>query len=197
MVRPVTNQTSNDFYATASFVAEDVSRFRDSWRIMKKLLVAAVAATFLLLTNATAQVPTPAMTDEMKAKCGDQNHSTYLLGPGDQLQISDPELTELANKPVRVDGDGSVDVPLAGRVHVGGLTAQQGQQELNKALSTYIRHPRFIVEVSEVHSQPVFVLGAVNTPGVHQVQGRKTLLENIGARRRHTTGRGLQRAHHS
>jgi len=179
MVSLSQNQTSNDFYATASFVAEDVSRFRDSWRIMKKLLAAAVAATFLLLTNATAQVPTPAMTDEMKAKCGDQNHSTYLLGPGDQLQISDPELTELANKPVRVDGDGSVDVPLAGRVHVGGLTAQQGQQELNKALSTYIRHPQVIVEVSEVHSQPVSVLGAVNTPGVHQVQGRKTLLETL------------------
>ena len=96
-----------------------------------------------------------------------------------QLQISDPELTELANKPVRVDGDGSIDVPLAGRVHVGGLTAQQGQQELNKALSTYIRRPQVIMEVSEVHSQPVSVLGAVNTPGVHQVQGHKTLLETL------------------
>src|SRR5712664_264599 len=109
MVGRSQNQTSNDLYATASFVAEDVSRFRDSWRIMKKLLAAAVAATFLLLTNATAQVSASAMPDEMKDKCGNQNHSTYLLGPGDQVQISDPELPEIANKPVRVDGDGNVD----------------------------------------------------------------------------------------
>src|SRR5260221_12446103 len=173
------DQTSNDFYATASFVAEDISQFRDRRRIMKKLLAAAVAATFLLLTNATAQVSSPAMSAEMKAKCGGQTHSTYLLGPGDQLQISDPELTELANKPVRVDGEGDVDLPLAGRVHVAGMTAQQSQLELNKALGAYIRHPQVIVEVSEVHSQPVSVLGAVNTPGVHQVQGRKTLLETL------------------
>src|SRR5213078_1108241 len=79
MVSLSQNQTSDDLYATASFVAEGTSRFCDSWRIMKKLLAAAAAATFLLLTNATAQVSTPAMSDEMKAKCGDQNHSTYLL----------------------------------------------------------------------------------------------------------------------
>jgi polysaccharide export outer membrane protein len=95
------------------------------------------------------------------------------------LEISGPELTEVANKPVRIDGDGDIQVPLAGRVHVSGLTIQQTEQELNKVLSTYIRRPQVVVNVAEVRSQPVSVLGAVNTPGVHQVQGHKTLLEML------------------
>jgi len=120
-----------------------------------------------------------AMTDEMKAKCGDQNHSTYLLGPGDQLQISDPELTELANKPVRVDGDAvSMSRSPAAFTSVGSLRSKASKSSTRRSAPTFV-NPQVIVEVSEVHSQPVSVLGAVNTPGVHQVQGRKTLLETL------------------
>jgi polysaccharide export outer membrane protein len=107
--------------------------------------------------------------------------STYLLGPGDQLEISAPELTELANKQVRVDGEGDIEVPMGGRVHVAGLTAKQTEEQLNKVLSTYIRQPQVVVSIAEVRSQPVSVLGAVNAPGVHQVQGHKTLLEMLAS----------------
>ncbi len=134
---------------------------------------------FFLVVGAGAQVSSSPKPDELKAKCGSQVRSTYLLGPDDQLEISGPEFTDLANKPMRIDDDGAIQVPLAGRVHVAGLTVQQTEQELNKVLSTYIRHPQVIVNVAEVRSQPVSVLGAVNAPGVHQVQGHKTLLEML------------------
>src|SRR5262249_9609733 len=68
---------------------------------------------------------------------------------------------------------------LVGRLHVAGLTVQQIEQLLDKALSAYIRNPQIVVNVSEIRSQPVSVLGAVNAPGVHQIQGRKTLLEML------------------
>jgi polysaccharide biosynthesis/export protein len=138
----------------------------------------------LLTTGASAQVPsspTSPKSDELKAKCSDQVRSTYLLGPGDQLEISAPELTELANKQVRVDGEGDIEVPMGGRVHVAGLTAKQTEEQLNKVLSTYIRQPQVVVSIAEVRSQPVSVLGAVNAPGVHQVQGHKTLLEMLAS----------------
>jgi len=141
-----------------------------------------VLGTLFLAVDVSAQAPSspiPPKSDELKAKCGDQVRSTYLLGPGDQLEISAPELTELANKQVRVDGEGDIEVPLGGRVHVAGLTAQKTEEELNRVLSTYIRHPQVVVSIAEVRSQPVSVLGAVNTPGVHQVQGHKTLLEML------------------
>jgi polysaccharide export outer membrane protein len=114
-----------------------------------------------------------------KTGCNTEVRSTYLLGADDELQISGPELDENANKSVRVDGEGDIQVPLVGRVHVAGLTVQQAEKELNKRLSKYIKNPQAALDVKELRSQPASVLGAVNTPGVHQVSGRKTLLEMI------------------
>jgi polysaccharide export outer membrane protein len=116
-----------------------------------------------------------------KATCSNSGdvRSTYLLGPDDELAISGPELDIPPNKTVRVDGEGDIQVPLVGRVHVAGLTVQQSEKELNKRLSTYIRDPQAAIDVRELRSQPASVLGAVNTPGIHQVQGHKTLLEMI------------------
>ncbi|HEV2522556.1 MAG TPA: polysaccharide biosynthesis/export family protein [Candidatus Acidoferrales bacterium] len=136
-------------------------------------------AVLFLIVRAAAQVPSSKEPDESKAKCSSQVHSTYLLGPDDQLEVSGQELTDYANKPMRIDGDGYIQAPLVGRVHVAGLTVQQAEQVLDKAMSTYIREPQVAVSVLEVHSAPVSVLGAVNTPGVHQVQGHKTLLEML------------------
>ena len=119
-------------------------------------------------------------TDQTKVNCDDNKaRSTYLLGPEDQLESSGPELTEAANKPARIDSEGNLQVPLLGRVHVAGMTVQQTEEKLNKDLSKFIKQPQVVVSVSEIRSQPVSVLGAVNTPGVHQVQGHKTLLEML------------------
>jgi polysaccharide export outer membrane protein len=142
-------------------------------------IVSVILAVLFPIVGAAAQVPSPPQSDELKAKCGSQVRSTYLLGPDDQLEISGPELTDSGNKPVRIDGDGNIQVPLVGRVHVSGLTVQQTEQELDKVLSAYIRQPQVVVSVAEVRSQPVSILGAVNAPGVHQVQGHKTLLEML------------------
>jgi polysaccharide biosynthesis/export protein len=137
---------------------------------------------FTALT-AGAQTPAPATTAATsaapQANCTSQVRSTYLLGPEDELQISGPELEELANKTARVDGEGDIQVPLVGRIHVAGLTVQQAEQELDKHLTTYIKHPQVAIDVKELRSQPASVMGAVGTPGVHQVEGHKTLLEMI------------------
>jgi polysaccharide export outer membrane protein len=134
-------------------------------------------AVLSLIARAAAQSPSSKAPDELKSKCSSQAHSTYLLGPDDVVEISGQELTDYANKPMRIDGDGDIQAPLVGRVHVAGLTVQQAEEALDKTLSAYIRQPQVAVSVVEVHSAPVSVLGAVNTPGVHQVQGHKTLLE--------------------
>ena len=84
-----------------------------------------------------------------------------------------------ANKPIRIDGDGDIQVPLAGRVHVSGLTVQQAEEKLDQVLRAYVLRPQVAVNVAEVHSQPVSILGQVNKPGVYQVQGHKTLLEML------------------
>jgi polysaccharide biosynthesis/export protein len=154
---------------------------RATWLAFNLRIMALGLAGAFLITGTAAQNPPASTSDQQTAKCDNQIRSTYLLGPDDQLDISGPELTDLNNKPVRIDGQGDIAVPLAGSVHVAGLTVQQTQQQLDKVLSKYIRNPQVVVNVTEVRSEPVSVLGAVNSPGVHQVQGHKTILEMLAA----------------
>ncbi len=105
--------------------------------------------------------------------------STYTLGPGDQLMFSGIAAEEIANRPFRVDPDGEVSLPMIGRLPAAGLTVPQFEEALNKRLSIYIREPQVVVTIAEFRSQPVSVVGAVRSPGTHQLEGQKNLMEMI------------------
>jgi polysaccharide export outer membrane protein len=147
---------------------------------MTTLKGSAIGLAVLFLTGfGTMAVDSQAASDVKQANCSNTVRSTYLLGAEDELQISGPEPDEVPTKVVRVDGEGDIQVPLVGRIHVAGLTVQQAEQEVNKKLAVYVKKPQAALDVKELRSQPASVLGAVNQPGVHQVEGRKTLLEMI------------------
>ncbi|HXR75453.1 MAG TPA: polysaccharide biosynthesis/export family protein [Bryobacteraceae bacterium] len=103
----------------------------------------------------------------------------YILGPGDVVVINGLNAEDLVGKPMRIDAKGELTLPLIGTVHAGGLTIPQLETLLNSRLSVFVKHPQLIVSVSEYQSQPVSVVGAVNNPGIHQIQGRKTIVEML------------------
>lgn len=106
--------------------------------------------------------------------------STYVLGPGDQVGIQlTPEGEEINGKLWRIDEAGDLNVPVAGTVHAAGLTTHDLAQALTERFQVYFRKPQLIVFVSEMRSQPVSIMGAVNSPGVHQLQGHKRLIEAL------------------
>jgi polysaccharide export outer membrane protein len=105
--------------------------------------------------------------------------SVYVLGPDDSVSIWVLGLEEISDKPVRIDFQGFVDIPLVGRVKASGLTVDQFKASLAAVLSKQVKTPQVTVNVVEFRSQPVSVVGEVNAPGVHQLQGRKTLMEMI------------------
>ncbi len=93
------------------------------------------------------------------------------------VQVQDVAFTE--QTPMRIETSGHLKLPLVGRVMAGGLTPAQLEDRIAEALKTYVRKPQVMVRVVEFRSQPVTVVGAVTTPGIHQLRGRKTLLEII------------------
>ncbi|MBL8295587.1 MAG: polysaccharide biosynthesis/export family protein [Bryobacterales bacterium] len=103
----------------------------------------------------------------------------YVLGPEDQLAIRVMDSEEIADRPMRVDANGFLRLPLAGRVRVEGLTLQQLEATLAERLKPYIKDPQVTVSVTEARSNPISVMGAVKTPGVHQIQGPRTLVEAL------------------
>jgi polysaccharide export outer membrane protein len=100
-----------------------------------------------------------------------------VLGPNDEITILAVDADELANKPIRVSTSGDINLPLVGRVHAAGLTVRQLETELTERLKVYIRQPDIAVSVTQFKSQPVSVIGSVGTPGVIQLEGRKSLFE--------------------
>ena len=100
------------------------------------------------------------------------------LGPGDQILIRAIDVEEIDNKPVFVDRRGNIDMPVVGKLQAAGLTPDQLENAIKLRLTRVLRNPPDVsISVMEVHSQGVSVLGAVTTPGVHQLQGEKTLFE--------------------
>ncbi|MGH9428357.1 MAG: polysaccharide biosynthesis/export family protein, partial [Terriglobia bacterium] len=138
---------------------------------MTKRIVSAFALPLLLIV---ARVP----CDEGTTTGALQGQpSAYVLGPSDVITIQALDVDELSNKPVWIDTGGFINLPLVGRMKAAGLTVQELEAELNAQLKPFVKAPHVVVAISEFRSQPVSILGLVTTPGVLQVQGRKTLLE--------------------
>jgi polysaccharide export outer membrane protein len=104
----------------------------------------------------------------------------YTLGPADQVSIFVTGLPdEFTDKTFRIGPNGDITLPFAGRVHAAGVNIEDFQTELKHRFAKFVRNPDVVVTVTEFASQPVSVLGAVNSPGVRQLQGRKNLFEVI------------------
>jgi polysaccharide biosynthesis/export protein len=101
----------------------------------------------------------------------------YVLGPGDQFVLEVPDLEELNGKTHRIDSDGTVSLPLVGRVQAAGYTLPAFEKALDAKLLTQLKEPHITVTVTEILSQPVTVIGEVNNPGTHQIRGPQPLTE--------------------
>src|SRR5713226_2529779 len=115
--------------------------------------------------------------DTTKTAGAERMPSSYVLGPDDLISIRILQAPELADKPVRIDLNGYIDLPFVGRVRATGTTVEVLRTELEAKFAAIIREPQVTVNIEEFRSQPVSVIGAVNTPGVHQIRGKKSLVE--------------------
>ena len=88
----------------------------------------------------------------------------YMIGPGDQLDISvwkDEALTKI----VLVLPDGKIYFPLIGEVTAGGKTISQLKKDMETRLASYVNDVVLNVDVRQVNSLLIYVIGRVNNPG--------------------------------
>jgi polysaccharide export outer membrane protein len=125
-----------------------------------------------------ADVPAAAeayATPAVGATGASQAEANYILGAGDQLSFTVTDLDDFTDKTFRVDMHGDLNLPLAGRVHAGGLTMTALEKKVADLLAKILKDPQVVANISEFGSQPVSILGAVGAPGIRQLEGRKTL----------------------
>jgi polysaccharide biosynthesis/export protein len=88
----------------------------------------------------------------------------YLIGPGDTLDISVWK-EEALTKTVVVLPDGKISFPLIGQVEAAGRTVDDLKQEIAKRIVKFAPKEEVNLEVKQVNSMLIYVIGRVNTPG--------------------------------
>lgn len=101
----------------------------------------------------------------------------YRIGAGDEIEVG-VFGAEAFSGTHRVEESGEIAIPLLGPITAAGQTPRELESHLEDRLrETYMRDPHVSVQVLELQSLGVSVVGAVGAPGVYQVSGTKSLLE--------------------
>jgi protein involved in polysaccharide export with SLBB domain len=98
--------------------------------------------------------------------------SNFVLGPGDVLQISLPQIEQVRDRTVRVSEENTIALPLLGVIHVAGMSEDDLRKELSHRVSKYFYHPQVGVFLRHTENRQVAVLGSVKVPGRYMIASR-------------------------
>lgn len=98
------------------------------------------------------------------------NQDAYILGPGDQLQLTmlDPGAAELGGT-FEILNDGSTSLALIGNVVLDGLTLNQANRWLRSLYQQYLLRPELNLRVVRPRPLQVSVLGEIERPGLYSL----------------------------
>ena len=103
----------------------------------------------------------------------------FVLGPEDVLEVHVWRNADLSRSGVVVRPDGRISLPLVGDVPASGFTADQLAKNIAEKYKAYKDNPVVSVNVLEINSYYVFVVGEVNSPGKLQLKTYTTILQVI------------------
>ena len=123
------------------------------------------------LTAPTAGIPggVPAAVDPR----------SYQIGPEDVLAVRVWRQPDFTNNYV-VRPDGRISIPLIGDVQAAGLTPDRLAGQIKQALTAQIIDPQVTIEILQVNSKKIYVMGEVNRPGPQALVVPTTALEALG-----------------
>ena len=98
------------------------------------------------------------------------------IQPDDTVTIFALNVEEIS-RAWRVNSAGELNLPMVGRINVNGIPVSKLEREITERLRQFVKTPYVTVHISEFHSRPVTVSGAVEKPGILQVNGPAALLD--------------------
>ncbi|MBR4597434.1 MAG: polysaccharide export protein [Opitutales bacterium] len=91
--------------------------------------------------------------------------ASYKLRPMDVVQMSVFQEPELSNIDARIVSDGTIILPLIGKVEISGLTLIEAKQKITKLYEQdYLQKPQVSLFIREYAKQSCYVLGFVARP---------------------------------
>jgi len=102
----------------------------------------------------------------------------YVVGPGDELQVQLWGQVTL-NGRFMVDRMGNIFIPQVGTLHVAGLSFMQLQDNLKTQISRVFRNFDLNVNMGQLRSIQVFVVGQARRPGNYTISSLSTLVNAL------------------
>ncbi|MDO9450745.1 MAG: polysaccharide export protein EpsE [Rugosibacter sp.] len=104
----------------------------------------------------------------------------YVLGAGDNIRIGVFQNPDLAIE-TRISESGSITFPLVGAVPVGGLSIFAAEQKVAQMLHDggFVVQPQVNIQVVEVRSNQVAVLGQIGRPGRFPLENPNTKVSDM------------------
>lgn len=104
--------------------------------------------------------------------------SEFSLGPEDVLKVTVWKSPDLSGE-VTIRPDGTISMPLLGDVPAAGLTANVLGKRISERLTEYISSPVVTVQLKDVNSYFIYVLGEVVRPGKYPLKSYANVIQGI------------------
>lgn len=104
--------------------------------------------------------------------------SDFFLGPEDVLKVMVWKSPDLSGE-VTIRPDGTITMPLIGDVPASGLTANALAKRIGERLTEYVSSPVVTIQVKEVNSYFIYVLGEVVKPGKYPLKSYANVVQGI------------------
>ncbi len=127
-------------------------------------------------TSSEEQIPKELNKSNPKEFKSTRKHS-YILGPGDVIQIELLQLPELSGI-YTIGPDGSVYLPRLRAVNVEELTVQELTEKLTEKFKLYVKDPDIYITLTGYRPIRIYVGGEVKRPGFYTLMGTQNI-ENL------------------
>ncbi len=121
--------------------------------------------TDLPQTQTEISSPEPATKTDIVVLKDPEILATYLLAPGDAIEVTVWKEEGLQQQQFLIGPDGNIVYPLIGTITAAGRTINDLKELLSVKLADYIADPSVSVKLLNNQGNAIFVIGKVNKPG--------------------------------
>ena len=122
-----------------------------------------------------------AQSDPTAAPAKEVSHhvNSYLLAPGDMIEISVWKEEDMQKVQTLVAPDGNISFPLAGTIVAAGKPMLALEEAIATRLADYITDPVVNIKLLQSTGNSIFVIGKVNKPGQFPTNRRIDVLQAL------------------
>lgn len=136
-------------------------------QLVKLMLISACISTTAMAESDSPQaLDAQQPTSELIVLKEPENQVSYLLAPGDALDITVWKEEGLQKEQFLIAPDGTIIYPLIGSLTAAGRSISDLKELITHKLADYISDPSVSIKLLNNQGNAIFVIGKVNKPGL-------------------------------